>query len=81
MHSRRQELIAMSINQHAFDRAFRVLLGLVLLSLVFIGPATPWGWVGLIPFVTGIVGFCPLYRILGVSTCRRSTNSPSGSHG
>ncbi len=67
----------MSINQHAFDRAFRVVLGLVLLSLVFLGPATPWGLIGLIPLITGVVGFCPIYRILGVSTCSRS----AGSHG
>ena len=59
----------MTRNEGTIDRVLRVILGLVLLSLVFIGPQTPWGWVGLVPLVTGLVGFCPLYRILGLSTC------------
>ena len=46
-----------------------VALGLVLLSLAFVGPQTPWGYIGLIPLLTGIVGFCPLYRLLGINTC------------
>ncbi|MEL6545978.1 MAG: DUF2892 domain-containing protein [Myxococcota bacterium] len=56
-------------NENTLDRAFRVLLGAGLLSLAFVGPQTPWGWVGLIPLVTGAVGSCPLYRIFGMSTC------------
>lgn len=59
----------MTRNEGNIDRVLRVILGLVLLSLVFIGPQTAWGWVGLVPLVTGLVGFCPLYRILGLSTC------------
>ncbi|MHA6263443.1 YgaP family membrane protein [Arenibacterium sp. CAU 1754] len=59
----------MTRNEGTIDRVLRVILGLVLLSLVFIGPQTPWGWVGLVPLVTGLIGFCPLYRILGLSTC------------
>jgi hypothetical protein len=39
------------------------------LSLVFIGPQTPWAWIGLVPLITGLVGFCPLYRVLGINTC------------
>ncbi|MCX5743299.1 MAG: DUF2892 domain-containing protein [Proteobacteria bacterium] len=56
-------------NEASLDRVVRVLLGLVLLSLVFVGPHTMWGLVGLVPLMTGLVGFCPLYRLLGVSTC------------
>ena len=56
-------------NEGSFDRLARVVLGLVLLALVFVGPQTPLGWIGLIPLLTGIFGFCPLYRIIGVNTC------------
>ncbi len=59
-----------SINEATWDRAFRIALGLFLLALVFVGPQTWWGLVGLVPLLTGIVGFCPLYRLFGVSTCR-----------
>ena len=60
----------MQINEGGIDRAFRVVLGLVLLALVVVGPQTPWGWIGLVPLATGLVGFCPLYRLLGFDTCR-----------
>lgn len=53
-----------------WDRLVRVVVGLVLVSLVFVGPQSPFGWLGLILVITGIVGFCPLYRIAGVSSCR-----------
>lgn len=56
-------------NAGTIDRSIRVVLGLILLSLVFIGPQTLWGWVGLVPLVTGLVGFCPLYRLIGLNTC------------
>ncbi|MBO6852946.1 MAG: DUF2892 domain-containing protein [Marivivens sp.] len=59
----------MTRNEGTLDRVVRVVLGLVLLSLVFTGPQTAWGWIGIVPLVTGLVGFCPLYRIFGVSTC------------
>jgi len=51
------------------DRIIRVVLGIVLLSLVFVGPATPWGWIGIVPLVTGLAGTCPLYRLFDLSTC------------
>jgi hypothetical protein len=56
-------------NEGRLDRGLRVALGLVLLSLVFVGPTSLWGLIGLIPLVTGVVGSCPLYRVFGVSTC------------
>lgn len=56
-------------NEHVVDRALRVLLGVVLLALVFVGPQTLWGLVGIVPLVTGLVGTCPLYMLFGVSTC------------
>lgn len=63
----------MSINEGSIDRALRVLLGVVLIALAIVGPASPWGFIGVIPLATGLVGFCPLYRLIGVSTCARRT--------
>lgn len=59
----------MSRNEGTIDRVLRVILGLVLLSLVFVGPQTWWGLIGLVPLVTGLVGSCPIYSVLGISTC------------
>ena len=52
------------------DRAIRVLLGLILLSLVFFGPQTPWGWIGLVPLITGLMSWCPAYSLFGIKTCK-----------
>lgn len=59
----------MKPNEGSLDRILRVLVGIGVLSLAFIGPQTPWGYLGLIPLATGLVGFCPLYALLGVNTC------------
>ena len=56
-------------NEHMIDRGVRVVLGLGLLSMVFVGPQTLWGLVGLVPLLTGLAGSCPLYRLFGMSTC------------
>ncbi|MEM9069296.1 MAG: DUF2892 domain-containing protein [Myxococcota bacterium] len=56
-------------NEHVLDRGLRVVGGGVLLAMVWVGPQTAWGWLGLIPLVTGVVGMCPIYRALGVKTC------------
>lgn len=56
-------------NEGTIDRALRIIVGLILLSLVFVGPKTMWGLIGLIPLATGLIGYCPLYQILGFSTC------------
>ena len=55
-------------NEGTVDRVVRIVLGLAMLSLVFIGPQTVWGWVGVIPLMTGFLGICPLYRVLGLNT-------------
>lgn len=60
----------MPCNEGAIDRVLRVVVGLVVLSLVFIGPKTPLGWIGLLPLITGLVGFCPAYALLGLRTCK-----------
>ncbi|MEQ1824322.1 MAG: DUF2892 domain-containing protein [Pirellula sp.] len=51
------------------DRTIRMILGTGLLALVFVGQQTPWGYLGLIPLLTGAIGFCPVYYPLGLSTC------------
>lgn len=55
-------------NEGAADRLIRIVVGLAVLSLAFVGPETPWAWLGLVPLLTGLVGFCPLYRLLGIRT-------------
>ncbi|MCW3798228.1 DUF2892 domain-containing protein [Sphingomonas sp. BN140010] len=56
-------------NEGPLDRTLRVILGFAMLSLVFVGPKTNWGYLGLVPLVTGLVGTCPLYRLFGFNTC------------
>ena len=58
-------------NVGSVDRVFRIVLGLVLIALVFVGPQTPWGWTGLIPLATGFMRTCPVYSIFGINTCKR----------
>lgn len=58
----------MKPNEGSIDRVVRLLLGSFLLSLFFFGPRTWLGLFGIVPLVTGIVGFCPIYRVLGLST-------------
>lgn len=57
------------VNEGTADRAVRAVVGLGIISLVFVGPQTPWGWLGLIPLGTALVGWCPLYTLLGINTC------------
>ena len=60
-------------NEHAIERGLRVVLGLALLALLGVGPVPGWGLVGLVglvPLVTGAVGTCPIYTVLGLSTKR-----------
>lgn len=56
-------------NEHAVERVLRVALGIGVLSLAFVGPKSPWAGLGLVPLLTGLVGSCPLYTVLGISTC------------
>ena len=56
-------------NVGTVDKVIRIILGLVLIALVFVGPQTPWGWIGIIPLATGLIGFCPLYSVFGMNTC------------
>ncbi len=58
-------------NVGSFDRIIRIILGILLIAMVFVGPKSAWGWVGLVPLFTGLVRWCPAYLPFGISTCRK----------
>lgn len=67
-------------NEGTIDRVIRVVAGIALLALTVVGPKTLWGLVGIVPLATGLLGTCPLYSIVGLSTCpsnSRKTAMPS----
>jgi len=57
------------MNEGGADRAVRIVVGLVLIALAFVGPKTPWGYLGIIPLATGFLGSCPIYTVFGINTC------------
>lgn len=59
----------MKTNVGTLDRVLRVLAGLVLIALTLTGTIGVWGWIGVVPLLTGAIGSCPLYSMLGFSTC------------
>lgn len=65
------------INEGTVDRSLRIVAGIVGLSLTVLGPKTAWGLVGLVPLVTGLAGTCPLYTLLGLSTCPVKPSEPA----
>src|SRR5690606_38985888 len=64
------EVVTMNRNVGSIDRAVRIIVGIVLIALVFVGPQTPWGWIGLLPLATALVGWCPAYSLFGIRTCK-----------
>jgi len=64
-----QRVASMKINEGNIDRVLRIIVGIALIAMVFVGPQTIWGWVGIVPFITGVIGICPLYSVLGINTC------------
>ena len=59
----------MTRNVGQIDRTLRIVLGLVLLGMAFAGLYTPWTWLGVVPLLTGLIGWCPPYSLLGINTC------------
>jgi hypothetical protein len=59
----------MKRNVGGIDRVLRIVLGLALLALTLTGAIGAWGWIGLVPLATAAIGFCPLYTVLGFSSC------------
>lgn len=70
----------MKCNVGAIDGGIRIILGLSLLSLVFVGPQTPWGWLGLILLATGVMSWCPVYRLFGMDTCSHGEDPTHKDH-
>jgi hypothetical protein len=58
-------------NIASWDRTIRIVVGLLIISLAFIGPKTPWAYLGFVPLATGIIGWCPPYALLGIKTCKK----------
>lgn len=56
-------------NVGGIDRALRIVLGLVLIGLTLAGTIGAWGWIGVVPVLTGALSTCPLYTVLGLNTC------------
>lgn len=59
----------MTKNVHPTERVIRIVVGLALVSMAFVGPASPWFFLGVVPLATGLMGWCPPYAILGINTC------------
>jgi len=59
----------MKQNVGSIDKTIRIIVGLGLISLVFVGPQTVWGWIGVVPLATALIGWCPPYSLLGINTC------------
>lgn len=57
-------------NEGALDRILRIVVGLGVVSLAFVGPKTPLAFIGLVPLATGLIGWCPAYSLFGIRTCK-----------
>jgi hypothetical protein len=70
----------MKANVGGIDRILRVLIGLGLLAFLFLGEGAArwWGAIGVIPLVTALAGFCPIYTLLGLNTCPLTPGKAKG---
>jgi hypothetical protein len=59
----------MKTNVGGIDRILRTVIGLALIALTLTGTIGVWGWIGVVPLLTAALGFCPLYTVLGFSSC------------
>jgi hypothetical protein len=59
----------MKANVGGIDRILRIVVGIALIALAATGTVGAWGWIGVVPLVTGLFKFCPFYPLLGASTC------------
>lgn len=60
----------MKANVGGIDKVARIVVGLILIILALTGTIGAWGWIGVVPLATGLFNFCPLYPLLGISTCK-----------
>lgn len=65
----------MKINEGGLDRALRVVVGVALIALAATDRIGVWGYIGIVPVLTGIVGVCPAYSLLGINTCPMKKSS------
>ena len=65
----------MKLNVGSIDRIVRIIAGLALIGLAVAGTIGPWGYIGVVPLLTGLIRVCPAYSLLGVNTC---STAPSG---
>ncbi len=65
----------MKTNEGTIDRALRIIVGLVLIALAVMGTIGAWGWIGIVPLATGLLGWCPAYTLLGINTCPMKASS------
>ena len=61
----------MTINIGTIDRAARVILGIIIVTLTALGKISPWGWLGVMLIITGAIKFCPAYSLFGFKTCKK----------
>ncbi|WP_048440736.1 DUF2892 domain-containing protein [Caenimonas sp. SL110] len=59
----------MKVNEGTLDRSVRVIAGIALIAMAYMGTIGAWGYIGIVPIITGALGMCPLYSLLGISTC------------
>jgi hypothetical protein len=64
----------MKTNEGTIDRIVRIAVGILLLALTYNHTIGAWGWIGVVPLLTGAIGWCPLYTLLGVNTCPAKSN-------
>lgn len=60
----------MKRNEGSLDRGLRVTAGVALIGLAVSGLLGPWAYIGVVPLATGLMGWCPLYTVLGINTCK-----------
>ena len=65
----------MKTNVGGIDRVLRIIVGLALIALAATGTVGVWGWIGVVPLLTGLIRWCPLYPLLGISSCPLKKNS------
>jgi hypothetical protein len=60
-------------NVGGIDRILRIVVGVALIALTVSGTVGVWGWIGILPLATGLIGWCPPYAIFGINTCKNKT--------
>jgi len=65
----------MKSNVGGIDRPLRIVAGLLLIALAATGTVGMWGWIGVVPLLTGLIGWCPVYPLLGINTCPMKKSS------